>query len=68
MLTVTEVAELAGTSRHTVEREIRRGNLSAQRIGRRWAINPWEAGRWAARFRPYAALRGDAASRQAVVI
>jgi len=30
MLTVTEVAELAGTSRHTVEREIRRGNLSFQ--------------------------------------
>jgi len=32
MLTVTEVAELAGTSQHTVEREIRLGNLSAQRM------------------------------------
>jgi excisionase family DNA binding protein len=32
MLTVTEVAALAGTSRHTVEREIRRGDLSAQRL------------------------------------
>jgi len=29
MLSVNTVAAIAGTSRHTVEREIRRGNLSA---------------------------------------
>jgi len=55
MLSVHTVAAIAGTSRHTVEREIRRGNLSAQRVGRHWAINPWEARRWAAQFRPYRA-------------
>lgn len=57
MLTTTEVAALADTTRHTVEREIRRGNLKAEKFGRWWTIEPDEAQRWAAQFQPYAALR-----------
>jgi excisionase family DNA binding protein len=57
VLTTTEVAAKAGTTRHTVEREIRRGNLKAEKAGRQWVIDPAEADRWAAQFRPYASLR-----------
>jgi excisionase family DNA binding protein len=57
MLSTTEVAELAGTTRHTVEREIHRGNLTAQRAGRVWVVEDGEAKRWAAAFQPYASLR-----------
>jgi excisionase family DNA binding protein len=57
MLTTTQVAALADTTRYTVEREIERGNLEAQKIGRQWAISPDEAARWAAQFKPYASLR-----------
>lgn len=59
MLTTTEVAKLAGTTRHTVEREIRRGRLTAGRVGRQYAIEPDEAQRWAAQYRPYEGLRKD---------
>ena len=57
MLTTTEVAAKANTTRHTVEREIKRGNLKAEKLGRQWAIKQDEAERWAAQFRPYAGLR-----------
>ena len=57
MLSTTEVARLAGTTRSTVEREIHRGNLAAQKAGRVWVVDDGEAGRWAAAFRPYASLR-----------
>ena len=61
MLTTTEVAAKADTTRHTVEREIKRGNLRAEKIGRQWAVEQAEAERWAAQFRPYAALRAHPA-------
>jgi len=48
---------MARTTRHTVEREIGRGNLKAEMVGGRWVIDPAEAERWAAQFRPYSALR-----------
>jgi excisionase family DNA binding protein len=57
VLTTTEVAVMAKTTRHTVEREIRRGNLKAEKVGRQWVIEPGEAQRWAEGFRPYSALR-----------
>jgi excisionase family DNA binding protein len=57
VLTTTEVAAKAGTTRYTVEREIRRGNLKAEKVGRQWAIQVDEADRWAAQFRPYAGVR-----------
>jgi excisionase family DNA binding protein len=59
MLSTTQVAELASTTRFTVEREIRRGNLAAEKVGRVWVIDPAEADRWAASFAPYAGLRKD---------
>lgn len=48
---------MARTTRHTVEREIARGNLAAEKIGRTWVIEQAEADRWAAQFQPYASLR-----------
>jgi excisionase family DNA binding protein len=57
VLSTTEVAAKADTTRHTVEREIARGNLQAEKVGRTWVINPAEAERWAAQFKPYSALR-----------
>jgi hypothetical protein len=48
---------MAKTTRHTVEREIGRGNLKAEKVGGRWVIDPAEAERWAVQFRPYSALR-----------
>jgi excisionase family DNA binding protein len=59
MMSTTQVAELASTTRFTVEREIRRGNLHGQKIGRTWVIDQAEAERWAAQFTPYAGLRKD---------
>jgi excisionase family DNA binding protein len=61
MLSTTQVAQLAGTTRFTVEREIGRGNLAAEKVGRTWVIDPDEAKRWAAGFKPYAGLRGKRA-------
>ena len=61
MLTTTEVAAKANTTRHTVEREIRRGNLQAEKVGRQWVIEPTEAERWAGAFLPYAGLRKPSA-------
>jgi excisionase family DNA binding protein len=58
VLSTTKVAEMADTTRYTVEREIERGNLAAEKVGRTWVIQQDEADRWAAQFRPYAALRG----------
>lgn len=58
MLSTTKVAGMANTTRYTVEREIERGNLTAEKVGRTWVIQQDEADRWAACFRPYAALRG----------
>jgi hypothetical protein len=40
-----------------VEREIRRGNLNAEKISRLWVIDPAEAQRWADSFQPYRTLR-----------
>ena len=57
MMTTTQLAAKAGTSRYTVEREIRRGNLTAQKAGRWWVIEEAEADRWAAQFKPYATQR-----------
>ena len=57
MLTTTEVAAKANTTRYTVEREIHRGNLTAEKVGNRWAIAEAEAERWAAGYRPYAEQR-----------
>jgi hypothetical protein len=48
---------MAETTRYTVEREIKRENLKAEKIGRTWVIDVAEAERWAAQFRPYAGLR-----------
>ena len=48
---------MAGTTRHTVEREIHRGNLAAEKIGRTWVITLADAQRWAEHFTPYAGLR-----------
>jgi excisionase family DNA binding protein len=56
-MTTTQAAVLAGTTRFTVEREIKRGHLAAQRTGRIWSIDRAEAERWAASFVPYAGLR-----------
>lgn len=52
-----EVAALARVSRATVEREIHRGTLAAERVARTWIVAEAEANRWAAQFQPYAALR-----------
>ena len=57
MLSTTQVAQLAGTTRFTVEREIKRGNLAADKVGRTWIIDPAEAERWARSFTPYAGNR-----------
>jgi excisionase family DNA binding protein len=57
VLTTTETAAKANVSRYTVEREIRRGNLTAGKVGNRWAIDDAEAERWAAQFRRYAEQR-----------
>ena len=48
---------MAGTTRYTVEREIGRGNLRAEKAGRQWVIEQAEAERWVAQFTPYAGLR-----------
>lgn len=63
-MTTPEVATLANppTTRHTVEREIRRGNIRATRFSRQWLIDLAEAERWASHFKPYAGLRKPAAS------
>ena len=55
--TTTEVAAMIGMTRHTVEREIGRGNLRAEKFGGRWLIEDTDAERWVAQFRPYAGLR-----------
>ena len=57
MLNTTQAAALAATTPHTVKREIQRGNLQAEKVGGVWVIDPAEAQRWAAQFRPYAGLR-----------
>jgi hypothetical protein len=56
-MSTTQVAAMARTSRHTVEREIDRGNLVAEKIGRLWVATDVDADRWAAQFKPYAAQR-----------
>jgi hypothetical protein len=52
MLSTAETAAMTTppTTRYTVEREIRRGNLAAEKTGGRWLIEPSEAERWAAGF------------------
>jgi excisionase family DNA binding protein len=57
VFSTTQAAAMAGTTRHTVEREIHRGHLQAEKIGRTWVIAPAEAQRWAAQFQPYSGLR-----------
>jgi predicted GIY-YIG superfamily endonuclease len=53
----SQVAALADTTRYTVEREIARGNLAAEKVGAHWVIGEAEAERWAAQYRPYAEQR-----------
>jgi excisionase family DNA binding protein len=53
MLSTSEAAALAGTTRFTVEREIRRGNLEAEKVSGRWLITEDEARRWAAGYEPF---------------
>lgn len=57
MLNTSQAAALAGTTSHTVKREIYRGNLQAEKVGRAWIIQQDEAERWAAQFRRYEGLR-----------
>jgi excisionase family DNA binding protein len=57
VLTTNQVAAKAGVSRHTVDREIGRGNLAAEKVGTQWVITEAEADRWAAKYRPYAEQR-----------
>jgi IS30 family transposase len=57
VLTATELAEKANVSRYTVEREIRRGNLAAEKKSGRWFVGDEEAERWTAQFKPYAEQR-----------
>lgn len=54
-LTTSEVAAMATppTTRFTVEREIRRGRLHAEKAGGRWMIDQDEALHWATTFIPY---------------
>jgi hypothetical protein len=59
-MTTLEVATMAKTSRFTVEREIERGNLKAEKIAGRWIIDEAEAARWASQYRPYAEQRDRA--------
>jgi excisionase family DNA binding protein len=58
-LTTTEVAAMTAppTTRFTVEREIRRGNLEAEKVGGRWLIEPDKAERWAKEFVRYRTQR-----------
>jgi hypothetical protein len=58
---------MAGITRHTVEREIGRGNLKAEMVGGRWVIDPAEAERWSAAFKPYSALRKQGQSHGGTV-
>jgi hypothetical protein len=44
---------MRSVTRFTVEREIRRGNLTAEKVSGRWLIAEAEAERWAAGFVPY---------------
>ena len=53
---------MAATTRYTVEREIKRGNLQGRKLGGVWIIEDTEAERWAAQFRPYAGLRAHPAA------
>ena len=53
VLSTTQATSLASTTRHTVEQEIKRGNLTAKKAGHTWVIDDAEAERWAAQFRPH---------------
>jgi hypothetical protein len=55
ILRTSEVADMPAkpVSARTVEREIRRGNLEATKIGGRFFVDPHEARRWAATYLPY---------------
>jgi excisionase family DNA binding protein len=68
LLSTSEAAALASVTRHTVLREVRRGNLGAEKVGRTWVIEPAEAERWVAQFRPYAELREYAAEQDAAAV
>jgi hypothetical protein len=56
-MTTAATAELAGVHFRTVEREIRRGNLHAEKHGGVWIIEQAEAERWAGQFQKYAEQR-----------
>jgi hypothetical protein len=60
MLTTTEVGKMADppVSRFTVEREIHRENLDAEKVGGRWLVEHDEAKRWAAEFMRWRTQRG----------
>ena len=46
LLSPREVAELAGVSRKTIDREVRRGALPAKHIGRQLRIEPADFARY----------------------
>jgi excisionase family DNA binding protein len=54
MLSTTQVGDLAGCSRFTVERACRDGKLTAAKVGRNWVIEDAEGKRWADEYRPHA--------------
>jgi len=65
-LSTTETAGLTSppTTRFTVEREIKRGNLTAQKIGRTWVIDEAEAQRWASGFIAWRTQRSASPRRE----
>ena len=57
MLSTTQVGNLAGCSRFTVERACRDEELAATKVGRNWVIEDAEGKRWAEQYRPHARSR-----------
>jgi hypothetical protein len=53
VLSTTQATSPASTTRHTVEQEIKRGNLTAKKAGHTWVIDDAGAKRRAAQFRPH---------------
>lgn len=54
MLSTTQVGDLAGCSRFTVERACRDEEIAAKKVGRNWVIEDEEGRRWAGQYRPHA--------------
>lgn len=54
MLSATQVAELAGCSRFTVERACNNKELESEKVGRNWVIEEASGRQWARQYRPHA--------------